>query len=82
MSDLPVCPSCNGTGKLSSEAHMGLRIAARRKAREMTQEELSRAVRKSRPQIANIEAGRTDIPVGLLIEFAAALDCNPSELLP
>lgn len=75
------CPHCNGTGFIENPS-IGTLILAARKASGMTQEELSRAVRKSRTQIANIEAGRTDFPTSLLFEFATALNCEVKELIP
>lgn len=77
------CPYCNGTGKLDGDqAHVGARILFFRQAANITQQELASKVGRSRPQIANIESGRTDIPVSLLRTFADALNCKPSELVP
>jgi transcriptional regulator with XRE-family HTH domain len=77
------CPYCDGTGLLIDEAaHLGARILAARKATGMTQQDLAGKVGRSRSQIANIEGGRTDIPVSLLARFAEALGVKPSELLP
>ena len=77
------CPWCDGTGYLAAEKiHIGIRIMQRRKVLGMTQEALSEAVRKSRGQVANIETGRSDIPVSMLLLFAEALDCKPSDLVP
>lgn len=63
-------------------AEIGTMIHAYRTAKGMTQEELSQHVRKSRAQVANIEAGRTDFPVSLLRTFADALGCEPKDLVP
>lgn len=75
------CPHCNGTGNLEG-AEIGTMIHAYRTAKGMTQDELSQCVRKSRAQIANIEAGRTDFPVSMLRAFADALECEPKDLVP
>ena len=65
------CPHCNGTGELTPEQMTvgGLILAARR-ARYWTQEELARRVEMSRVQIANIELGRSDLPLKTLARFA------------
>jgi DNA-binding Xre family transcriptional regulator len=77
------CPHCDGTGRLSLErATYGEMILARRKAMGMTQDELSKKVMLSRAQIANVETGRSDIPMKTLQRFAEALECSPRDLLP
>lgn len=77
------CPYCDGTGELLDQAAtMGARILSARKAAGLTQQELASLVGRSRPQIANIEAGRTDIPVSLLALFARSLKVKAGELLP
>lgn len=77
------CPHCDGTGELPPEdAHVGTLIMTHRKARGMTQEELANALGKSRPQIANIEAGRSSFDVRQLREYADALGVSARELIP
>lgn len=75
------CPHCKGTGQIQNPTIGTLILAARQNAC-MTQDELARAVRKSRAQVANIEGGRTDFPTGMLFEFAKALNCEARDLIP
>lgn len=77
------CPHCGGTGRIDLErASMGDMILARRNACGMTQDQLSKKMLLSRAQIANIEAGRSDVPVKTLQRFAEAFGCSPRDLLP
>ena len=76
------CPYCDGTGDLGGNATVGSMILAHRKARGITQQDLASLVGRSRPQIANIEAGRSDMPLSLLAAFAKALDVPTRELVP
>ena len=77
------CPHCDGSGRLSLErASVGDMILARRKACGMTQDDLSKKMLLSRAQIANIEGGRSDIPIKTLQRFAEAFGCSPRELIP
>lgn len=77
------CPHCEGAGRMSlARANFGDMILARRKAFGMTQDELSKKVGLSRAQIANVEGGRSDIPMKTLARFAEALECSPRDLLP
>lgn len=75
------CPHCNGTGELEVFG-IGDLVKARRKAAGMTQEELSGRTSISRAQIANIEAGRSDIPVKTLMRLADGIGCKAGDLLP
>ncbi|MDB5448071.1 MAG: hypothetical protein JWQ97_3388 [Phenylobacterium sp.] len=75
------CPYCNGTGELTAHCP-GPLIKATRETLGLTQLELSAAVGLSRAQIANIEAGRSDIPTKTLIAFANAMGVKPGEILP
>lgn len=77
------CPTCNGSGEISAEAwSIGLSILTVRRAKGLTQEQLANAAGVSRPQIANIESGRSDMPTETLLRFAKALGVRPAELLP
>lgn len=53
-----------------------------RRARGMTQQEVSDKASISRAQIANMEAGRTDIPLKTLQRIALALECSMKDLVP
>ena len=77
------CPHCDGTGRLLIErTTVGDMIMAARKNSGMTQEELSQRVSLSRSQVANIESGRSDIPIKTLQRFAEAFECSPRDLIP
>ncbi len=77
------CPHCGGTGKLATEAvTVGTMILAVRRAKKMTQDELCKLVGLSRAQIANIESGRSDMPLKTLARFADAFKCSMKELVP
>jgi len=75
------CPHCDGTGELDNPS-FGTLVMSFRKQRGMTQADLAKAVGKSRAQVANIESGRTDIPISQLSDYAAALSCAPKDLIP
>mgnify|MGYP001555698466 CR=1 FL=1 len=77
------CPHCNGTGSLSADSiHPGTLILAMRKAKSLTQLDLASRVGMSRAQIANIEVGRSDMPLRTLARFAAALEVSMKDLVP
>ena len=61
---------------------VGERIREARKARSLTQESLAAAVSLTRTSITNIEQGRQNFPLHVLIEIASALGIPPAELLP
>ena len=85
MSDrvMVTCPRCGGTGEVeySTRAIFGLNVQRLRKANGWTQEELSNRVKHTRPQIANIESGRSGTTLDGLLEFATAFGCEPGDLL-
>lgn len=77
------CPHCDGTGELKpSEVTVGAMVLSFRKSVGMTQQELSAKCSLSRAQIANLEAGRTDIPTLTLRRIADALGCSAKDLMP
>lgn len=77
------CPYCDGTGTLTQEhTHVGALVLAARHSKGLTQLELSQDCGLSRAQIANLETGRTDIPVKTLMRIAKALGVSASELVP
>lgn len=77
------CPHCDGTGRLEvKRTTVGDLLLAKRKASGLTQEELCKKVMLSRAQIANIESGRSDIPMKTLQRFAEAFECSPKDLIP
>lgn len=77
------CPHCDGTGTISlNAASVGDMIMIARKARKITQAELANSVGLSRAQIANLEAGRSDLPTKTLARFADALGTTMRELVP
>ena len=75
------CPHCNGTGELNAP-HYGDLVHARRRALGLTQADVGEKAGISRAQIANMEAGRTDIPMKTLARIAAALECSMKDLVP
>ncbi len=77
------CPHCEGTGQIELKgATVGDMILAARKAKKMRQEDLASGVGLSRAQIANIESGRSDVPLKTLARFADALGTTMRDLVP
>ena len=77
------CPKCDGKGFLTpANTTVGDMISLHRRELGLTQQELAGAVGVSRPQIANIEAGRSDPPVSVLRRYADALQCELKDLIP
>lgn len=77
------CPYCDGSGKLEgSSVHFGVLLTAARKAKGLTQLQLAEQVGRSRAQIANLEVGRGDIPLGQVIRIAEALGISAKDLVP
>ena len=77
------CPYCKGKGEIdTTAAHVGMMILIAREAANMTQEQLAGKVGRSRPQIANIEGGRSSFDVKMLSIFADALGVPAKELIP
>ena len=75
------CPHCKGTGILSAPTY-GSIILTRREELGLTQQQVSELIGISRAQVANIESGRSDIPLSRIFKFADALKCQPKDLLP
>lgn len=61
---------------------VGRRIRDARRSAGLTQEDLGDEVNLSRTSITNIENGNQPVTVGLLYLVAAAVACDPVELLP
>lgn len=77
------CPHCDGKGEIDiSTATVGDMILSKRKGKGWTQQNLCERVGMSRAQIANIESGRSDMPLKTLWRFAEAFGCRMSELVP
>jgi transcriptional regulator with XRE-family HTH domain len=75
------CPHCKGTGELEI-ASLGDALKYYRTAAGMTQDELAEKAGIGRAQIANIEAGRSDTPVRMLMKLADGIGCSAKDLLP
>jgi transcriptional regulator with XRE-family HTH domain len=60
----------------------GQRVRAARAHLRLNQEALGRRVGLNRSSISNVEKGRQRVQLHMLLEFAAALDVKPAELLP
>ena len=71
---------CDDIGRRGDS--VGERIFLARKKARLTQEQLSERVGVSRAQIANIEGGRSDVPVRTLQRIAQALGINAGALIP
>lgn len=61
---------------------MGERIKAQRSKMQLTQVQLAGLVNKSRPTLANMEAGKHKIDVYMLVRIAQALSVPPGDLIP
>lgn len=61
---------------------LGRRLRRARLAAELTQEQVGALVGLSRTSVTNIEAGRQQIPLHLLVRLANAVGVSASELLP
>jgi len=60
----------------------GAKLRKLRRARDLSQEVLALKVGISRPAVATVEAGRQNIQLHHVYQFARALDLPPAELLP
>ena len=75
------CPHCNGTGELNAP-NFGNLVLAARQASGLTQQEAADRAAVSRGQFANIETGRTDVPIKTLLRIADALGVSAKDLIP
>lgn len=60
---------------------VGANVRQRREALGLLQTDLAAAIGVSRATIANLEAGKQDIPISRLYGLAAALRCAPEEII-
>lgn len=61
-------------------AEIGANIRSCRTEKDMTMEELGKAIGKSQSAVADYEKGRVDIPASSLIKIAEALEVHPAKL--
>ena len=77
------CPRCGGTGEITLRGlRVGDLILAVRTEKGMTQQDLSAKAGIARSQIANVETGRSDMPLKTLARVAAALGVRTRDLVP
>ncbi len=62
-------------------AEIGANIRSCRTEKDMTMEELGKAIGKSQSAVADYEKGRVDIPVSSLIKIAETLEIHPAKLV-
>lgn len=60
----------------------GVLLRERRDAQRMSQEQLAQSAGLSRTSVVNIEKGRQGVSLESLYKLAAALGCQPGDLLP
>lgn len=77
MSD--TCPYCRGTGKI--DATMATRLTALRQIKGVKQEDVAEAANVSRTQIANLERGRGDPSIPVLLRLAQYFNVTTDYLL-
>ena len=63
-------------------AIFGQKLAMARRARSITQRELSQSIGVSRVTVANIEGGRQNVQLAQVYAIARSLNIPPHELLP
>lgn len=73
------CPYCNGTGLL--QATYSARFAKLRQEKGVNQDDVAEAVHVSRAQIANLERGRGQPSVDVVIRAAKYFGCSTDYLL-
>jgi transcriptional regulator with XRE-family HTH domain len=60
---------------------IGIRLADARVDAGLTQEQVAARIGLSRPSVANIEAGRQDVPLSHLLLFIRATGTDPARLI-
>ncbi len=60
---------------------LGEHIRQMREERGLSQQELAERAMVTRPYISNLERGQSSPTVDLIVRFAKAMDCKPSDLL-
>lgn len=70
-----------GMGKSKKKRGKPNRIATRRQAKSLNQEQLGALVQRSQETIVRYESGETDIPSSVLYAIAAALNCTVLDLV-
>ena len=73
------CPVCGGTGTVAIP--IGVRIEALRKRLGITQEQFAAGIGASRPSLANIEAGRQDVPLKYIVAISRVYEVSADWLL-
>ena len=61
-------------------AEIGANIRSCRTEKNMTMEDLGKAIGKSQSAVADYEKGRVDIPASSLIKIAETLEIHPAKL--
>lgn len=79
LTKMKPCPMCGGAGELPEAFSDRLKHA--RDIAGMTQQQLAEIVGVSRPQLANLETGRGDASVPVLIGLSGALSVSIDWLL-
>lgn len=69
-------PASHETRGLTSCGRLGLALRSARRARGMTQQQLSAAAGVSRPQISTIESGRANPGMATVMRLLRALNCS------
>ena len=73
------CPYCDGTGEV--EASFSSRLRALRNKSGETQDVLAKAIHTSRPQLANLESGRSGPSLEVLLQIAEHYSASTDWLL-
>ncbi|GAA5104593.1 helix-turn-helix transcriptional regulator [Haloechinothrix salitolerans] len=60
---------------------IGSRIRARRREQDLTQEEMARRARMSRPQLSHLERNGKNMNLTTLFRIAQVLDVHPADLI-
>lgn len=73
------CPYCSGSGKV--DATFASRLRAARNDSGLTQEGVAEQLQISRTQIANMESGRTQGSLDVVLKAASLFGCSVDWLL-